>query len=242
MDRENKNSAFSLQLFGEDASGEIGVDAALPMGVTGEDAPSHGESDGNREQEFEDLISGKYKDVYEQRVSHIVQKRVKQSKQTNAFLQALSREYGVDSNDLSALQQAVLGNQPSPHTHNPAVGVYDELSKQARDLLQVYPSFNLQEELKNEKFQALLRIPSVDMQTAFELTHKEEILPAVIEAATRNVEKRLAQSMAAGSLRPNENGTASQSPSLVRNDVATFTKGQMEEICKRVSRGEKIYL
>ncbi|MBR3844783.1 MAG: hypothetical protein IKM39_04680, partial [Clostridia bacterium] len=120
--------------------------------------------------------------------------------------------------------------------------VYEDLTAQAKGLKKVYPSFDVGKELKNPKFASLLRIPSVDMQTAYELTHKEEILPAVIHATARQVESRIARSMMAGSSRPAENGNAAQSTPLTKQDVSTFTPAQMEDICKRVSRGEKIYL
>lgn len=235
MRNQYKNPLFSLQLFGEGASGERGADAALQQNtsVTGEDAASQPTDTQapTREETFEALIRGEYKDLYEQRVSRIVQKRLKQQKES------------AQKEEASASFPEESGQSKMPSdSHALAGAVFEDLSAQALRLSQVYPSFDLQKELENPAFSALLRIPSVDMQTAYELTHKEEILPAVIAAAVRETESRIAKGLSAGGLRPKENGTQSQSTPLTKHDVSTFTPAQMEEICRRVSRGEKIYL
>ncbi len=234
MRNQYKNNLFSLQLFGEGESGERGAAAALQeKGVTGEPANSQETQDTppSREQAFEALIRGEYKDLYERRVSQIVQKRLKQQKQS-AEKQETS-DFGHSAQEQSKMPSG---------TPALAGAVYEDLSAQAVRLSSVYPSFDLARELENPAFANLLRIPSVDMQTAYELTHKEEILPAVIAAAARETEQRIAKGMMTGAVRPKENGTASQSTPLVKQDVSTFTREQMEDICKRVSRGEKIYL
>lgn len=68
-----------------------------------------------REQEFEKLIKGDYKDLYDARVSNIVQQRLKASKEAvdkyNALsptLDMLARKYGIsDPTDIEALNKAI---------------------------------------------------------------------------------------------------------------------------------------
>ena len=236
MRKYHTSAPFSLQLFGEGASGERGTDAAFQQtqGVTGE--PAHSAETENtpsptREETFESLIRGEYKDLYEQRVSQIVQKRLAKQKQ------------GAQKSNASPLEDPPTEQSKMPsNTHALAGAVYEDLSAQAGKLATLYPSFDLARELENPAFANLLRIPSVDMQTAYELTHKEEILPAVIAAAVQETQKRIAKGMMSGDVRPKENGTAHQSTPYVKQDVSTFTREQMEDICRRVSRGEKIYL
>lgn len=234
MRNQYKNASFSLQLFGEGATGETGADAALQQNnsVTGEPADSQPQDSApSREEAFESLIRGEYKDLYEKRVSQIVQKRLAKQKQGKP-----NQEEAV-----SQSEEQEQSKMPS-NTHVLADAVYEDLSAQARNLSEVYPSFDLAKELNNPAFANLLRIPSVDMQTAYELTHKEEILPAVIAAAVQETQKRIANGMLTGSVRPKENGTAAQSTPVIRQTVSTFSKEQMEDICRRVQRGEKIYL
>lgn len=68
-----------------------------------------------REQEFETLIKGDFKDLYDARVSNIVQQRLKSSKETvdkynslSPTLELLARKYGLkDASDVEALNKAI---------------------------------------------------------------------------------------------------------------------------------------
>ena len=68
----------------------------------------------DRNAEFEKLIKGEYKDLYDARVQDTIQKRLKGSKENEAKLNALSptiellaKKYGVDANDVEALNKAI---------------------------------------------------------------------------------------------------------------------------------------
>ena len=68
----------------------------------------------DRNAEFEKLIKGEYKDLYDQRVQDTVQKRLKGSKETvdkyNALsptLELLAKKYGVDASNIEALNKAI---------------------------------------------------------------------------------------------------------------------------------------
>jgi hypothetical protein len=68
----------------------------------------------DRSVEFENLIKGEYKDLFNARVQNIVQNRLKESKGAEEqlkglqpILDILSQKYGVDAKDLKALSAAV---------------------------------------------------------------------------------------------------------------------------------------
>lgn len=68
----------------------------------------------DRNAEFEKLIKGEYKDLYDQRVQDTIQKRLKGTKETvekyealAPTLELLSKKYGVDASDIKALNQAI---------------------------------------------------------------------------------------------------------------------------------------
>ena len=68
----------------------------------------------DRNAEFEKLIKGEYKDLYDARVQETIQKRLKSSKETvdrynelAPTLDMLARKYGVDATDIKALNQAI---------------------------------------------------------------------------------------------------------------------------------------
>ena len=80
------------------------------------------------------------------------------------------------------------------------------------------------------------------MRTAYEVLHKDEIIPAAMQFTAKTVESKLAKKIAAGGQRPAENGMGSGSPAVVKSDPSQWTRADREEIRRRVARGEKIRL
>lgn len=120
-----------------------------------------------------------------------------------------------------------------------ADALYAGWMQQAEGVKQVYPSFDLAAELQNEQFRALLR-SNVPVQTAFEVVHKDEILPAAMQFTAQQVTRKVANSVRAGQKRPAEGAMKGQSTSITKSDVSQLTKADREEIARRVARGEKI--
>ena len=118
--------------------------------------------------------------------------------------------------------------------------LYASWMNQAEQLKSVYPSFDLETEMKNPKFVDLLRVPSVDVRTAYEVLHKDEIIPAAMQFTAQTVERKLANKIMANGARPSENGMNSQSAAVVKSDVSQLSKADRQEIARRVARGEKI--
>lgn len=111
---------------------------------------------------------------------------------------------------------------------------------QAEQLKAVYPSFNLEAEMQNPKFLDLLKVPSVDVRTAYEVVHKDEIIPAAMQFTAKTVEQKLTNKIMANGARPIENGNSSQSASLTKSDVSQLSNADIDEINRRVKRGERI--
>lgn len=114
---------LNLQLFAEGASGaEAGAAAAqagngMPatseQGVTVQDANAQ-QAQRDYNAEFDALIKGEFKGVYNQRVQDTVQRRLKGSQERLArldavepILQSLGNLLGVDGSDLGAIQNAI---------------------------------------------------------------------------------------------------------------------------------------
>ena len=117
--------------------------------------------------------------------------------------------------------------------------LYSQWMAQADETKKVYPSFDLQAEMQNQKFVDLLR-SNIDVRTAYEVTHKDEIIAGAMQFTAKTVEQKVANKIAANGARPIENGMSSQSPSLVKSDVSQLSKADRAEIIRRVQRGEKI--
>ncbi len=234
----------------------------------------------DRNAEFERLIKGEYKDLYDARMQDTIQKRLKGTKETvdkfNALspvLELLAGKYGVDATDISALAKAIeeddtyfedealekgitvqqlkeikrmerenadLRRQMQERqTRENANKLYAAWMEQADQAKKVYPSFNLDAEMQNPEFVKLLR-SNVDVRTAYEVLHKDEIIPAAMQFTARTVESKIAKKIAANGARPTENGMSSQAAPVVKSDVSQLSKADRQEIIRRVQRGEKI--
>ena len=117
--------------------------------------------------------------------------------------------------------------------------LYAAWMQQADEAKKVYPSFNLQAEMQNPKFVELLR-SNIDVRTAYEVTHKDEIISGAMQFTAKTVESKLAKKIAANGARPAENGMSSGSAAVVKSDVSQLSKADRQEIIRRVQRGEKI--
>ena len=117
--------------------------------------------------------------------------------------------------------------------------LYAQWMEQAEATAKVYPSFDLEAEMANPQFQQLLRA-NIDVRTAYEVLHKDEIIPAAMQFTAKTVEQKLANKIKANGSRPTENGNSAQSASLIKADVSQLTKADRQEIARRVAAGEKI--
>ena len=234
----------------------------------------------DRNAEFEKLIKGEYKDLYDQRMQDTIQKRLKGSKETvdkyNALtptLELLAKKYGVDANDTEALNKAIEEDDAyyeeealekgitvqqlkeirkmekenvelkrqmqEKNAKEKGAQLYAQWMEQAEKAKAVYPSFDLRAEMQNPKFVDLLRA-NIDVRTAFEVLHKDDILPAAMQYTAKTIEKKLTDKIIANGARPTENGISSQSATVVKSDVSQLSKADRDEIRRRVARGEKI--
>lgn len=118
--------------------------------------------------------------------------------------------------------------------------VYGDWMKQAEQLKTVYPSFDFAAETRNPQFLSLLKAPGVDVRTAYEVIHRDEILGGAMQHTAQTVAQKVVNDIAARGTRPQENGTAGQSAVVFKSDVNKLTKADRAEILKRVARGERI--
>ena len=116
---------------------------------------------------------------------------------------------------------------------------YAQMMEQAESVKAVYPSFDLRAEMQNPRFVDLLR-NNVDVRTAYEVLHKDDIIPAAMQFAAKTAEQKLTNNIIANGARPTENGNASQGATVVKSDVSQLSKADRQEIIRRVQRGEKI--
>ncbi len=114
------------------------------------------------------------------------------------------------------------------------------LKQQEQEAKQLYPKLSLREEAKDPRFVDLLKC-GLDVRSAFEVIHKDEIIAASMEYAAREVERMMTNKILAGALRPGENG-GNPAPAVTKPDVKSMTRQERKDMIRRVSMGEKITL
>lgn len=116
---------------------------------------------------------------------------------------------------------------------------WSQLQADAEKVKLVYPGFNLETEIQNPAFNRLIKA-KVPMQTAFEVIHKNEIIPAAMQLASQKTAQNVANAVAANRSRPTENGLASQAAAKTGIDISKLSRKEMEEYKARARRGESI--
>ena len=203
-----------------------GETAAAAVPQTGEEAqaPAAGVETENPDAEFLQLIKGKYKAAYDARVQDTLSRRLKHARE-------IEEKY-------NALLQLTQQPEPEPDAARVAA-LCDSWAQQEAGTRGLYPDFDLRTALCSEQFQRLLR-SGVDIRTAYEVCNREKVLSAAMTFAARATEEHLAKRIAARSSRPAENAMGSRAAALAGNDVSRLTKRDIEEVSRRVARGERV--
>lgn len=234
----------------------------------------------DRNAEFEKLIKGEYKDLYDARMQDTVQRRLKGSKEIvdkynslTPMFEKLSAKYGVDATDTEALLKAIdeddsyyeqealdkgisveevkrvhkmerenadlkkqLDQQRERENADRTVA---EWIRQSEQVKAIYPSFDLETELKNPKFLQLLNA-NISVEGAYKAAHFDELMEAAMRFSVKTTEKKVTDKIIANGARPSENGISSQSASVVKSDVSKLTSADIDEVKRQVARGKKI--
>ena len=122
--------------------------------------------------------------------------------------------------------------------------IYQGWLQQSEQVKQAYGNFDLRSEIGNpetgERFMGLLR-SGIDVKTAYEVIHKDDIIGGAMAYTAQQTEKRVTDSIRARGMRPSENGSSGNAAAVIRKaDVNTLSRKDRDEIARRVMRGERI--
>lgn len=165
----------------------------------------------------------------------------------DSYLEEESMETGTPTEQLRKIRNVTRENtalkeaERVREAREQSEKLYQRWTKEAEAAKAVYPTFNLAKEIENPTFKSLLK-SNIDVKTAYEVVHHDDLVPAAMSAAARNAEQRVADSVMANGMRPHENGNRSSSTAIRRTDVGSYTKADRAEIARRAARGEKIRL
>lgn len=128
-------------------------------------------------------------------------------------------------------------------TERRAYAVWDQQSQQ---LKAIYPGFDFAAECQNpqtgQQFIKLLG-NGVDVRTAYEVMHKDELLSGAIQTAVQLSQQRTVQTIQAQGMRPAENGVGgSVATQMTKIDPSKMTKAERNALVERARKGERIEL
>lgn len=86
-----------------------------------------------------------------------------------------------------------------------------------------FPQFDLETEMQDERFRRLCAANNGDTTAAYMACHWNEILPATVQMASKQIQTQTAQAVASNKARPIENGISSQAPSVVQQDFRNMS-------------------
>lgn len=166
----------------------------------------------------------------------------------DALYEEEAMERGMSIEALKAVKQMERENETLKQREQQSIAEtrmrehFDKLAKQADEAKQLYPGLDLMAEMQDPTF-ARLTAPGVgvDVRTAYEVVHREQLRGAEMQFAAQKSAERMANAVRANGMRPVENGMNSQqTASPVKTDPRTLTKADRAEIKRRVANGEKI--
>ncbi len=244
----------NLQLFageGSDGQGNVtGVENTV-------DAEQKENREVNGDDEFSELISGKFKEQFTKKTQAIIDKRFKETKNLEAYknnvspvVTGLMEKYGLQEGEESRLLELMNSKNENENTapitdnkksaiNTLAVSVKNWVG-QGEALKQTYPDFDLRNELKANKLFSRLVLNGVSVKDAYEASHKDEILSGAMAYTAKRVREQVVSDIEAKGRRPLENGVSSQSGVVTTVDVNSLTSKDILKILKQVENGASI--
>ena len=99
-----------------------------------------------------------------------------------------------------------------------------------------FPQFDLDTEMQDERFRKLCAVNNGDTTAAYMACHWNEILPATVQMASRQIQAQTAQAVASNKARPIENGLSSSAPSVVEQDFSKMNLKQIRQFADEQRR------
>lgn len=162
----------------------------------------------------------------------------------DAYIREEAMSLGVDENVLRQTKKLEFQNNMLERQRQAAeyeAARAESLERLAADIQNttaVYPDFDFDTEMDNPDFARLIDTGRVDVRTAYEVIHKDELARAAMQFAANRAVQDTTKAVASGT-RPAEGkgGSPSAAGTL---DPSKLTYEQYEEIKRRAAAGEKI--
>ncbi len=232
MQKENLESQGVMNVENEAATSENSENSGESM-LNSETKDATGEKEScaaDSREEFEALIKGRYKEAFDQRVQSIINKRFKEQKMAEGQKEKQVNIVTLEenSNDQAVRQNAIPEQNSS------------EYNVRAAEIVAMgYKDFELSREMENPTFKALLN-GGVDMLTAYQALHFDEIMDSSVRFGAETAAKQMADNIRFKVGRPSENGLYQRSGFGTRTGVSGLSPKQRRELAKKALMGEDV--
>lgn len=199
---------------------------------------------------FETLIKGEYKEDFQKKVEEILRRRFRNqekrreepAKNEEKPAENEEKPEEIKENPEPAApepEERPEGEETAAEGRDSRDPRYERLLRSARAARRTYPQLDLRKELASPRFADMV-LRGVDVRTAYEAVHHEEMLRSAMGYGVQKAAEKLSRAQITG--RPAENGAESQSASVERLDPRHMTAEERAEIRRRVlERGEKVW-
>ena len=170
----------------------------------------------------------------------------------NAYYEGKAMEMGVDINTAKQIdqQERETARQQRQEAQTLEQQKYQnhimELERQGEEMKKTFPGFDLRTELQNPAF-ARMTAPGIGLsvEDAYYAVHRREIQARSMQVAAQKTAEKISNAIQSGSMRPVENGTSGQAPSVTTFDYRNATPEQRNafkaHIRSEAAKGRKVY-
>ena len=249
---EKTRYTLDLQLFAgegaDSANGETGAESA--------DAGQNGATEVTAENEFSELINGKFKEQFSKKTQAIIDKRFKQTKELEEYkekvspaVEKLMEKYGISPGEEDRLMSFIESENQEKRDFSPENkiaraenlrGRIGSWLRQSKELKESFPDFDLRKEIRENRLFSQLLIGGAPLRAAYETVHKDEILSGAMAYTADKVREQVVKGIEAKGRRPVENGVSSEGAVVTSVDVNSLTSQDILKILKQVENGANI--
>lgn len=141
----------------------------------------------------------------------------------------------------NARLSARLAEQEQAEQQKAIDAIKDRWNRDSEALKQQFPQFDFDKEMQNPQFAAMMR-SGVPVDAAFKVLHQDEIYSSAMQYTAQQTAAKVANAVKANGSRPSENGLSGQAAAVTKTNVSNLSDAEIDEIIRRVGRGEKIKL
>ncbi len=242
--------ALNLQLFSGEGAESAGGETGVEIAAAGQNNTYNGDN------EFDDLINGRFKEDFTRKTQAIIDKRFKETKELEAYkskvspiVERLMGKYGLDMGEEEKLVDVMETERQQKYEADKRNSILNSEAlrnkigswlKESEELKAIIPDFNLRNEIRGNKLFSRLLLSGVPVKTAYDMVHKDEIISDAMHFTADAVRQQMVQNIEAKGMRPMENGISSESAIVTSVDVNSLTSQDILKILKQVENGASI--